>query len=189
VLGPRFREALAYADEVHEGQRRKGTGVPYAGHVLGVCALVLEDGGDEDEAIAALLHDAVEDAGGHERLIDVRARFGERVASIVEHCTDTFESPKPPWRERKEAYVAHLEEAPPEVLRVSLADKLYNVRTILRGYRELGEALWDRFDGRREDVLWYYRALADLFERRGSGPMVWELSQAVAELERLVGAT
>jgi (p)ppGpp synthase/HD superfamily hydrolase len=185
----RFGEALLYALDVHHGQLRKGTETPYVAHVLGVCALVLEDGGDEDEAIAGLLHDAGEDAGGRERIEDIRLRFGPRVARIVLECSDTLETPKPPWRTRKEAYVAAAEHHPADTLRVSLADKVYNVRTITRDYRLLGEALWDRFTAGPDAVLWYYRSLLDVYRRRVPGsPMVAELEAALAELERLMGA-
>jgi (p)ppGpp synthase/HD superfamily hydrolase len=185
----RFGEALLYALEAHEGQQRKGTETPYIGHVLGVCALVLEDGGGEDEAIAGLLHDAAEDAGGRARLEEIEERFGPGVAAIVEACSDTLETPKPPWRERKEAYVAAAEHHPPEVLRVSLADKLYNVRTIVRDYRQLGETLWSRFSAYREDVFWYYGSLLAVYRRRlPESPMVAELEHAFAELQELAGA-
>lgn len=182
-LGHRFEEALAYAFHVHGGQTRKGSETPYVGHLLGVCALVIEDGGDEDEAIAALLHDAAEDAGGRERLEDIRARFGDRVADVVAQCSDTFETPKPPWRERKEAYLAHLGEASAEALRVGLADKVYNAGAVLRDYRELGEQLWSRFNAGRDDSLWYYRALADAYARVKPGPLAAELERLVSELE------
>jgi (p)ppGpp synthase/HD superfamily hydrolase len=128
ALGPRFDEALAYAADAHAGQVRKGTSIPFVAHLLAVTALVLEDDGDEDHAIAALLHDAPEDAGGRDRLDDIRRRFGDRVADIVEACSDTFEVPKPAWRPRKERYLTHLETAPDDVLRVSLADKVHNLR-------------------------------------------------------------
>ena len=182
-LGHRFEEALAYAFHVHGGQTRKGSETPYVGHLLGVCALVIEDGGDEDEAIAALLHDAAEDAGGRERLEDIRARFGDRVADVVAQCSDTFETPKPPWRERKEAYLAHLGAASAEALRVGLADKVYNAGAVLRDYRELGEQLWSRFNAGRDDSLWYYRALADTYARLKPGPLAAELERLVSELE------
>jgi hypothetical protein len=142
-LSRRFDEALVYATHLHEGTFRKETSIPYVSHLLAVCARVLEDGGSEDEAIAALLHDAVEDAGGEARLRAIRARFGERVAAIVAGCSDTDESPKPPWRGRKERYVRHLKtEADASTLRVSLADKLHNARAILRDHREIDEAIW-----------------------------------------------
>jgi (p)ppGpp synthase/HD superfamily hydrolase len=184
----RFGAALLYALQAHDGQTRKGTQTPYVGHVLGVCALVLEDGGDEDEAIAALLHDAGEDAGGRSRIEDIRVRFGSRVAGLVEACSDTLETPKPPWRERKEAYVAAAEHHELDALRVSLADKLYNMRVIARDYRRLGEDLWSRFNAGRDDVLWYYRSLLGVFRRRlPDSPMVRELAAALEETEQLAG--
>ena len=186
VLGERFRSALVLASELHRGQVRKGAkGIPYVGHLLGVASIVIEDGGDEDEAIAALLHDAPEDQGGAATLARIRSEYGERVGAIVEACTDTLENPKPPWRERKERYIAHLEEAPEDVLRVSLADKVHNARAILADYREVGEELWSRFRGSREESLWYYRTLADVFSRRRPGPLADELRRTVDEIEAL----
>ena len=182
-LTQRFTDALAYATEVHAGQSRKGTSVPYVAHVLGVCALVLEDGGGEDEAIAALLHDAVEDGGGRPRLEDIRRRFGDRVAGIVWACSDTDETPKPPWKERKARYIAHVREAGPDARRVSCADKLHNARSILRDYRALGERLWDRFNASAEDNLWYYRALVEAFRQPDRSSLVDELERVVGELE------
>jgi GTP pyrophosphokinase len=188
ALGERFAEAFRYALELHAGQTRKKTARPYIGHLLGVAALVLQYGGDEEQAIAALLHDAVEDAGGRPTLEAIRRRFGERVARIVEGCTDSFEadaSKKPPWLERKRGYLEHVRKAPPEVLLVSAADKLYNVRELLADYRAEGEAVWPRFAGRREGTLWYYRALADAFRATSALPIVAEYDRAVRELERL----
>lgn len=184
-LGPRFEDALVYAARAHASQWRKETGIPYVSHLLAVAGLVLEDGGDEDEAIAALLHDAAEDQGGRERLEDIRGRFGDRVAAIVEACTDSFETPKPSWRRRKERYVAHLVTASPEAVRVSLADKLHNARAILRDYRGLGERLWPRFHAGREDQLWYYHAVVEAIRGRTRSPMLAELEETIAELERL----
>ena len=183
----RFAYALDYATRAHEEQMRKGSNIPYVSHLLAVAALVLEDGGDEDEAIAALLHDVVEDQGGAERLAEVEREFGPRVAAIVESCSDTLVTPKPPWRERKAAYVAHLEDADPSALRVSLADKVHNVRTIVLDYRQLGESLWERFDP-DADPAWYYRSLADVFARRSSSPLTAELEREVSELEALTGS-
>ncbi len=178
-LGGRFDNALVFAVRKHRTQVRKGSEVPYAGHLLGVCSLVIEDGGSEDEAIAALLHDVVEDQGGELVLEEVRAQFDEQVAAIVLACSDTTVDPKPPWRERKEAYLAHLTAASLSTLRVSLADKLYNARAILRDRREVGDAVWDRFNTGRDGQLWYYGALADAFVDLRPGPMATELTETV----------
>ena len=186
ALGERFEQALVYAARLHAAQVRKGTEVPYVSHLLAVASLVLDDGGDEDEAIAALLHDAVEDQGGAARLEDIRRRFGSRVADIVEGCSDTDAAPKPPWRGRKEAYIARLSTASPSVVRVSLADKVHNARAIVRDFRLVGDALWSRFDP-DADHAWYYRALVDAFARVSSSPMVDELHAATVELEEAVG--
>jgi (p)ppGpp synthase/HD superfamily hydrolase len=185
LLGNRFQEALRYAASLHSGQRRKGTEVPYISHPLSVAALVLEDGGDEEEAIAALLHDAVEDQGGLETFKEIRRRFGSSVAYIVEGCTDSWETPKPPWRKRKEEHILLLREASPRVLRVAVADKLHNARSILWELRHNGEGIWSRFKGGREGTLWYYRTLANQFLESGDGPMVRELDRVVTEMERL----
>jgi (p)ppGpp synthase/HD superfamily hydrolase len=186
-LSVRFEAALRYAVIIHAGQMRKGTGVPYVSHLLGVASLVLEYGGTEDEAIGALLHDAGEDAGGDGRIEDIRQRFGDNVADIVRGCTDTVESPKPPWRARKEAYVAHLPSAPAAVRLVSAADKLYNARAILRDYRRIGDEVWVRFSGGREGTLWYYGALVRAYQAAGTGEVIEELERTVAELSRLTG--
>jgi len=188
ALTTRFEQALQYAASLHAGQMRKGTGIPYLAHLMGVSALVLEEGGDEDEAIAALLHDAVEDQGGQATLEEVRKRFGERVARIVEACSDSDTIPRPPWRERKERYITHIRHAPPDVRRVSLADKLYNARAILADYRRVGEKVWERFTGGRDGTLWYYRELAKAFRDVGPHFMAEELDRVVTQLERLAGA-
>ncbi len=182
-LTQRFVDALGYATEVHTGQSRKGTSVPYVSHVLAVCSLVLEDGGGEDEAIGALLHDAVEDGGGRPVLEEIRRRFGDRVAGIVWACSDTDETPKPPWKERKTRYIAHVREAGPEARRVSCADKLHNARSILRDYRALGERLWDRFSASGDETLWYYRELVEAFRQPDRSPLTGELQRVVSELE------
>lgn len=182
-LTQRFVDAFAYATEIHTGQSRKGTSVPYVSHVLAVCSLVLEDGGGEDEAIGALLHDAVEDGGGRPVLEEIRRRFGDRVAEIVWACSDTDETPKPPWKERKTRYIAHVREAGPEARRVSCADKLHNARSILRDYRALGEGLWDRFSASGDETLWYYRELIEAFRQPDRSPLTGELERVVSELE------
>jgi len=187
ALGHRFEEALPYAAQLHRDQVRKGTGVPYVSHLLAVAGIVLEHGGNEDEAIAALLHDAVEDQGGAPTLHAIRQRFGDTVAAIVEGCTDTDEMPKPPWRPRKEAYIAHVASASPSVRLVSAADKLHNARTILADYRRHGDAVWDRFSGGKDGTLWYYRALVEAYRPHGVTPLVGELERVVGELERLAG--
>ena len=153
----RFQEALSYAVGLHAEQRRKLSGEPYVAHLLAVAALVMEHGGNEEEAIAALLHDAVEDQGGLATREEIRRRFGDAVAAIVDGCTDTTETPKPPWRRRKEAYIARLRDASTSVRLVAAADKLHNARSILREYRRLGESLWGHFHGGREGTLWYFR--------------------------------
>lgn len=185
VLGTSFVEALCLAVDLHSQQARKGSNVPYIGHLLGVCGLVIDSGGSEDEAIAAVLHDAVEDQGGAATLERIHAQFGSNVAGIVEACSDTNVLPKPPWRARKEAYVEHLRTAPASVLRVSLADKLNNLRAIVRDYDQIGEALWARFDP-ESDPIWYYGTLLRVFEDRLSGPMTEDrlLGPMTAELRQ-----
>ncbi len=183
ILSPRFEEALQYAAVVHAGQLRKGTRVPYLSHLLAVTALVLEHGGDETEAIAALLHDAVEDAGGAGRLADIRRRFGDEVADIVEGCTDADVLPKPPWPERKARYVAHLAAASRSVHLVSAADKLHNLRSLLDDHRNLGPAAWDRFNGKKRGTLWYYRSLLRAY-RDVPPALLAELHRVFEELER-----
>ena len=183
VLGERFDEALTLARTLHAEQVRRDTAIPYLAHLLAVAALVLEDGGDEEEAIAAVLHDAVEDQGGSSTLEDIRRRFGDQVADIVDACSDTDEVPKPPWPERKQAYIDHLPSLERSALRVSLADKLHNARAILFDLRHLGEAVWERFStGSADDQLWYYDELARVYEARSAGPMAAELRRTVDEI-------
>ena len=189
LLSRKFEDALVFATRLHAGQSRKGRDVPYVTHLLSVAALVLEDGGSEDEAIAALLHDAVEDQGGLPTLKAIERRFGKKVAAIVEGCTDAYTIPKPPWGERKEQFIAHVEKASPEVRRVSLADKVHNARTVLADYRVLGESLWSRFKGGKQGTIWYYRTLEGCFRRAQSGPLVDELDRVVRDLEALVACS
>ncbi len=155
----RFESALLYATQLHRFQKRKGSCLPYVTHLLGVAAIVGESGGTEDEVIAALLHDAVEDQGGAATREEIRRRFGDTVAGIVVEVSDTDVVPKPPWRERKEAYVARIRDAQRSARLVSAADKLHNARSILVDLRTEGEAVWRRFKGGKEGTLWYYRAL------------------------------
>lgn len=186
ILGPRFEDALMYAARLHASQIRKGSGVPYVSHLMAVASIVLEYGADEDEAIAALLHDAIEDQGGSKAREEIRRRFGDRVVEIVDGCTDADTKPKPPWRERKEAYIAHIKDASPSVHLVSAADKLSNARAILKDYRSLGDGLWERFKGGKEGTLWYYRSLSDVFLTVYPSPLAEELDRVVTEIERRV---
>lgn len=184
----RFESALIYANQVHQGQQRKGTGIPYMAHILGVAAIALEYGAKADEAIGALLHDAAEDGGGEGRLAEIRARFGDAVGDIVLGCSDSLvEHPedKLPWRERKEGYLAHLEAASPSVCLVSAADKLHNVRSIVRDLRMHGDEVWERFQGKRGGTLWYYDAVADALARRYRSPLTRDLLGEVEELQQL----
>lgn len=185
LLGNRFAEALALAFQLHIKQTRKSTGVPYISHLLAVAALVLEDGGSEDEAIAALLHDAVEDQGGQPTLEIIRAQFGESVAEIVLACSDADTMPKPPWRARKEAHIEHLKHADASVRRVVAADKLHNARTTLTDLRQHGESVWDRFKGGKDGTLWYYAKLHEVLARKGGGMLVEELGRVVNDLNLL----
>lgn len=185
-LSPRFEEALIFATRLHARQMRKSSNVPYIAHLLAVSALVLEYGGNEDEAIAALLHDAIEDQGGNATRQRIRRRFGETVTEIVDGCSDTDTQPKPPWRARKEAYIAHLQSASSSVLLVSAADKLHNIRAILNDYRTLGELLWQRFGGGKAGTLWYYQAIIAVYQTQSRTPLTAELARTFTELERLV---
>ena len=184
-LGPRFDGAFLFAAEKHAAQTRKRTDVPYISHLMSVAALVLEAGGDEDQAIAALLHDVVEDCGGEPMLEEVRGRFGDRVARIVQGCTDAYAVPKPPWKQRKLDYLELLRSADDDIRLVSAADKLHNVRTILTDYRREGDSVWDRFSGRRDGTLWYYRAVLEVLRAGRPNRLVDELQRVVTELESL----
>jgi (p)ppGpp synthase/HD superfamily hydrolase len=187
-LSQRFTDALIFASHLHANQTRKGSGVPYIAHLLGVASIALEYGANEDEAIAALLHDAIEDQGGDATRTEIRRRFGDTVTEIVNGCTDSDTTPKPPWRPRKEAYIAHIPNASASVRLVSAADKLYNARSILTDYRAIGDAVWERFHGGKNGTLWYYRAMVEAFFTVESTPLIEELERVVSELERLVDA-
>jgi (p)ppGpp synthase/HD superfamily hydrolase len=183
-LTDRFERALVYATQLHNNQIRKGSGVPYISHLLGVTAIVLEDGGDEDEAIAALLHDAIEDQGGAATREAIRQQFGDRVISIVDGCTDAEVIPKPPWKERKEKYIEKMRFASAEVRRVSLADKLHNARSILADWYREGDEVWNRFKGGKEGTLWYYRSFINVCLEAGSSFALEELDRVVRQLEK-----
>ncbi len=186
MLSARFDQAVLYAMQLHRGQMRKATSIPYLTHLFAVCSLVLEDGGTEDEGIAALLHDGPEDQGGEAVLDEIRLRFGDAVANTVAGLSDAMPAPgeqKAPWRERKEAYLRHLGEASASVLKVSLADKLHNARSILIDQRADGEVVWDRFNAGRTEQAWYYGELLAVFERRLPGSRnLREFRQEVGEL-------
>jgi GTP pyrophosphokinase len=184
----RYCEALVYATQIHANQRRKLSGAPYVAHLLRVAGIALEHGADLDEAIAALLHDAVEDQGGAATRDEIGRRFGPRVMEIVDGCTDTDQVPKPPWRPRKEAFLARLQKAPPSVRLVVAADKLDNVTWLTASYRSHGPAIWQHFKGGCDGELWYFRRAAEILVPLGPHPLVDELRLAVDEFERTVKA-
>lgn len=188
VLGQRFLDGLTYATELHAQQARKGTRVPYVAHLLGVASIVLAEGGDEEMAIAALLHDAVEDQGGKPTLREIERRFGRRVARLVEACTDADTIPKPPWKDRKTRYIAAIRNESADARLISAADKLHNARDILADYRQHGDEVWKRFRGGQKGTLWYYRSLVEAFRAAGSNRLVDELDRVVTELERQVAS-
>jgi (p)ppGpp synthase/HD superfamily hydrolase len=188
ILSSRFEEGLTYAARLHASQLRKGGSIPYVAHLLGVASIALQYGADEDEAIAALLHDAIEDQGGAATREEIRRRFGDKVVEIVDGCTDADSFPKPPWQRRKETYIAHIRNAPASVRLVSACDKLQNARAILADHRVLGDSLWRRFSGGKDGTLWYYRALVEVFREAGTSPLVEELDRVVSEIERLASA-
>jgi GTP pyrophosphokinase len=185
----RLSAAFAYAHHLHRDQRRKGSDIPYIAHLMAVASLALEYGASEDDAIAALLHDAVEDQGGEPTLTAIRERFGEGVAATVAACTDSLATggdPARDWQQRKQAFVARIPHEPASAQLVSACDKLHNAGSLLRDYRQQGEALWDRFRGRKTGTLWYYRALTDAFARAGAipAPLQAELEATVSALEQ-----
>jgi (p)ppGpp synthase/HD superfamily hydrolase len=190
-LTPAFVRAVEYAMEKHGKQTRKGSDIPYLGHLLSVAGLVIDADGSQTQAIAALLHDAAEDQGGEATLVEIREKFGTEVEEIVRDCSDTFQTPKPPWRQRKENYIRHLPDASDEVLLVSLADKLHNARALLRDFRDVGGELWERFNVKDpREHLWYYQELLKVYRDRGSHKgMVEELSDAINALTDAVGVS
>lgn len=191
LLSPRFALALQFANQIHAKQIRKGKGAPYISHLMAVSALVLEYGGNEDQAIAGLLHDAAEDCGGLPMLETVRVMFGSEVADIVACCTDTFEQPKPEWRPRKEAYIERMRHEPESARLVVTADKLHNLSNTLRDIRAEGAEVWcDRMalsaNGSPEKQLWYYTGCLAALGQHGNSPLLEEFRRSVAELENLV---
>lgn len=186
-LTSRFDDAFKFAHEIHGAQVRKGNQAPYIGHLMGVTSIVLDDGGSEDEAIGALLHDAAEDHGGRPRLEEIRGRFGDAVAKIVEDCTDSWETPKLPWIDRKRDYVKHAHTLAPPSLRVSAADKVHNSYAILRDLRNNGDQVWSRFNAPADDVMAYYESLVRAFRHAGGGKLVDELERIVRGIQREMG--
>jgi (p)ppGpp synthase/HD superfamily hydrolase len=183
-LSEKFEKALIYATQAHGNQVRKKTGIPYIAHILGVTAIALEYGANETEAIGALLHDTVEDCGGTERLRDIREKFGDEVARIVDGCTDTYQTPKPPWLERKRVYIQHLKDSDSSIRLVSASDKLHNTRAILAELRRHGLEVFERFAGKKDGTLWYYRALVTAFRQYGDhADLIGELDRVVSEIE------
>jgi (p)ppGpp synthase/HD superfamily hydrolase len=182
-----FGSALKFAARLHADQTRKGSDAPYISHLLAVASIALEHGATEKEAIAALLHDAVEDQGGQETLDEIRRRYGKRVARIVAACSDTDESPKPPWRERKEAFVERLRSEPYSVRLVVAADKLHNVRDVLRSYRVHGDDLWLHFKGGHDGTLWYYRAVVDALVAAAE-PEEHQLNAIIEQINRTLSS-
>ncbi|MBX9602506.1 MAG: HD domain-containing protein [Bryobacteraceae bacterium] len=181
----KLEDALVFATRLHAGQFRKGTAVPYISHLLAVASLALEHGADEEEAIAALLHDAVEDQGGAATRAEIQDCFGGRVAFIVDGCSDCEGTPKPPWRERKERYIAHVRTAHPSIRLVSACDKLHNARALLVDYRSIGDRIFERFNGGKQGTLWYYRSLVEAYREAGTSILIEELDRVVSELENL----
>ena len=187
MLSARFDEALKYAHDLHRDQERKGTQSPYISHLMGVASIVLDDGGSEDEAIGALLHDAAEDHGGRPRLEEIRSRFGDGVAKIVEDCTDSWETPKRPWADRKREYVEHAQNLAPPSLRVAAADKVHNAYAILRDLRNAGDRVWERFSAPADDVVAYYVSMVKALRHSGGGKLVDELDRIVKGIQREMG--
>ena len=181
ILTARFGDAVVYAAAAHAGQVKKGTTIPYVSHVLEVAAMVIAHGGDEDQAIAGLLHDVPEDTGGRTRLDDIRSRFGDSVAVMVDGCTDSYDNPKPPWRPRKEAYISRIPTHSSATRLVSAADKVANLRAIIDAYKVTGDALWTRLAG-GPDTVWYYRTIAQVFRATERTALTERLDHLVDEL-------
>jgi len=193
ILSPKFEEALVYASIIHSGQVRKDTPIPAVSHLMGVAGITLDYEGNEVEAIAALLHDACEDCGGRDRLDDIRQRFGDTVAEIVDGCTDTYDIPKPPWLDRKREFIARASKLTAPIILVCAADKLNNVRAILKDFRAGGDSVWERFNGPKHGVLGYYISMTRAFREnpahklRRIPELVDELGRTISKLTDLAG--
>ena len=184
-LTDKFNEALSYAERLHRNQKRKGTDIPYISHLMTVSSIVLEYGGNEEEAIAALLHDAVEDQGGEMTYKYIKTKFGHNIASIVLDCSDTWKQIKPSWRERKESYIRNLEKKKSSSLLVSLADKTHNAESILSDHFEIGENIWLRFNGGKKETLWYYSELSKSFSKLINNKLTIRFNKVVKQLQSL----
>lgn len=184
ILTEKFELALVYATRLHAHQVRKVDGTPYIAHLLSVAALVIEAGGNEAEAIAALLHDSLEDQGGEQTQAEIRQQFGEEVLDIIKGCTESEEIPKPPWMERKQRYLHQLQTASPSVRLVSLADKLHNARSLLASLHKYGEEAWTYFKAGKASKIWFYQALLSIYRTTNQPWMVEELERVLLEIER-----
>jgi (p)ppGpp synthase/HD superfamily hydrolase len=182
LLSERFLEAFTMAYRLHNQQTRKGSNTPYVSHLMAVSALVLENGGNENQAIAALLHDAVEDQGGWDTLREIKDKFGDEVADLVDGCTDAYTHPKPPWKERKVSYLEKLRSAPDSVVLISLSDKVHNARSILHDLQRVGDSVWEKFSGGKTGTLWYYQSLANIFDSAPYPVLKQELRYLVEEI-------
>jgi len=184
-LTENFQQAFVYASDLHKDQYRKGSEIPYLTHLMTVAALVLENGGDENQAIAALLHDAVEDQGGIQTLNEIKEKFGPYVAELVDGCTDAYTQPKPPWKARKTAYLEKLQNADHTILLISLADKVHNARSILLDLQSGDRSIWDKFTGGKGGSIWYYQRLAEIFDRSPFLNLKQELRYLVDEITKI----
>jgi len=184
-LTSRFETALGFAFQLHKNQYRKGSNIPYISHLLAVTAIVIENGGSENQAIAALLHDAVEDQGGYDTLHKIEDLFGSEVAEIVEGCTDAFTDPKPEWKGRKMAFLKKLKQSPDSILLVSLADKVHNAHSLLRDLQLKEKNVWEKFKGGKEGTLWYYQSLVEILNTSSYPYLTSEFSHVVIKIVQL----
>lgn len=185
MLSPKFEKALSFATQLHATQYRKGSKAPFITHLLSVCAIILEDGGTEDEAIAGLLHDAVEDQGGLKTLEAIKNTFGERIAQIVLECSETHLSPKPPWKERKVQSLAKMKQISDSAIRVVLADKVHNSQSLIREHQKYGTIIWNNFKAGREGTVWYFNQVCAVLNERTNSELIHELKLAVNRIEVL----
>ena len=188
MISNRFAQAVEFATKLHDGQVRKGTSIPYISHPIAVASLVMEHGGTEDETIAALLHDVVEDCGGQPVLNEVRKLFGDNVATIVDGCTETHIRPKPPWIERKKKYISHMKTASPSVRLVACADKIHNIRSLIADYRQVGESVWERFRANKKETVWFYNEVLQSLKDSGENrPIILDLEKEIEVLSLTIG--